>query len=570
MVLRLKQVFAVAVFLTGNIFQTLSHGGLNQTSSHTTYCVKPNASIQCVYQAAYCQQCETLQYYIDNVDTVINDQDNVTLVFMPGSHTASICGTVAITVPSLGVKGNAENTTVSVMCDCGTIWNCDFIFTDIQHSTIENIIVTESFTPTFSDIKSLELYDIVFLNTTILFESVEKAAFANCTFQGIESGILLSSAENVTFRKVQFYDIVVIGFTILYGRGILLNDILMHNSRLIIQSSTVTLGGNSQFINRIGNVATSFFSNITLSGNILFANNTDLDEGAFFLYESLLNIAGGGNVSFVNNLALSSGGGLYLDSTPFVLVAGARMTFINNSAYDKGGGIYIKPGLSPIPIVTIAVEKCFFHQLNCDNGEIYILFANNSAGNGGDDIYGASLQECLSNECNHVTVGGVTSSISSVSSDPQRVCVCDKNGKPQCSNTNFINIHRELYPGETFTVPAVIVGWDFGTTVGMVYSHYITISPSDAMFHDNNPSVQLVSDNKHCTNLNFSLLSSYTPASVTMYINAVHNEMVLGGIYNKNGGYNCSEIDSELPLCIHTTPIPLNITLLPCPPGFIL
>ena len=549
-----------------------SNSEINQTRSSAIYCVKPNASIQC--PEGNCQQCETLQYYVDNVDTAINNQENVTLMFAFGSHKANIRGTVAITVPTLTVKGNAENAAaVSVICDCGTIWCCFFAFTGIQHVTFEHIIMVESFPFMFSYIQSLGLYNIAFINTTISIGSTKNAILENSTLEGVDSGILLSTAENAVFKKVEFYDVVVIGFTILHGRGITLNDILMHNSRLIMQNSTVVIGGNSRFINGIGNVATSFNNNITLSGNILFANNTNLDEGAFFLFGSLLNIAADANVSFINNSALSSGGGLYLDSTPFLLVTGARMTFINNSAYNKGGAIYVEPSLSTIPIVAIAVDKCFFHQLFCDNSEINIFFANNSAGNGGDDVYGASLQECLSSKtkCNQVTVGGVTSSISTVSSDPQRVCVCDNQGKPQCNDSSFINIHREVYPGESFTIPVVIVGWDFGTTVGMIYTHYIATRPSAAMIYGNHPSVQLVSDNKQCTNLYISLASNHTPASVPIYINAVHNDMVLNGYYSfVDGGINCSETDSDLPLCIHTTPIFLNVTLLPCPPGFTL
>ena len=231
----------------------------------------------------------------------------------------------------------------------------------------------------------------------------------------------------------------------------------------------------------------------------------------------------------------------------------------------------MEPSLTSIPIVAIVAEKCFFKQLNCNDSEIYVFFANNSAGNGGDDIYGASLQECLSNECNSVTFAGVTPGISSVSSDPQRVCLCDNNGKPQCANASFIYLHRKVHPGENFTVPAVIVGWDFGTTVGMIYTHYIATSQSISIVNSNHLHVQSVNDNKQCTNLSFSLRSNHTRDSVTMYINAVHNNMVLGGInWFTEGGINCSEIDSELPPCIHTTPIFFNVTLLPCPPGFTL
>ena len=193
-----------------------------------------------------------------------------------------------------------------------------------------------------------------------------------------------------------------------------------------------------------------------------------------------------------------------------------------------------------------------------------LVFANNTAANGGNDMYGASLQEC-STECS--MIDGVSSSISSVSSDPLRICVCDRyNGVPQCNNPEFIYMSQKVHPGETFTVPAVIVGWDFGATTGVVYANYLTATNSvmlDSYIH-------VVTDVHQCTNLTFSLLSRLTNENVTVYITTIHMDARLVFHYAPNG--DCSVRDlvniEEHDYCIHTTPVFISLTLLPCPPGF--
>ena len=71
-----------------------------------------------------------------------------------------------------------------------------------------------------------------------------------------------------------------------------------------------------------------------------------------------------------------------------------NVSFVKNTALDLGGALYIEPDFPADPI-TISLTKipCFYQLLGCNNGSFYQLyFANNSATNGGDDIYGAPLQ----------------------------------------------------------------------------------------------------------------------------------------------------------------------------------
>ena len=60
----------------------------------------------------------------------------------------------------------------------------------------------------------------------------------------------------------------------------------------------------------------------------------------------------------------------------------------------------------------------------------------------------------------------------------------------------MIFMTREAYPGETITIPTVIVGGDFGATVGAVYIGFLG--------HDHQ-SLYKVSQRKTCTNISYQL-----------------------------------------------------------------
>lgn len=65
----------------------------------------------------------------------------------------------------------------------------------------------------------------------------------------------------------------------------------------------------------------------------------------------------------------------------------------------------------------------------------------------------------------------ISSSLSPVSSDPTRVCLCDDSGQPQCAALDKVYFSSiAVHPGEMFTLPTVVVGADLGTTIGTVHA----------------------------------------------------------------------------------------------------
>ena len=115
------------------------------------------------------------------------------------------------------------------------------------------------------------------------------------------------------------------------------------------------------------------------------------------------------------------------------------------------------------------------------------------------------LQDVTHGHINISFFPGLNETLSPVSSPPLRVCLCDSNGKPQCASNSYIFTNISVYCGETFTLSACIVGYDFGTTVGVVHAgflhsnHFTQLGQSQ----DN----QLVNTSEMCTNLEYTVLT---------------------------------------------------------------
>ena len=97
---------------------------------------------------------------------------------------------------------------------------------------------------------------------------------------------------------------------------------------------------------------------------------------------------------------------------------------------------------------------------------------------------------------------GLNETLSPVSSAPQRVCLCDSNGKPQCANISYIFTNASVYRGETITLPASIVGYDFGTTVDVIHARLLHSDPLSNL--DNS---QQVFNNEKCFPFNYTVYS---------------------------------------------------------------
>ena len=350
-----------------------------------TFCVKPNSTNSCLEEE--CQMCETLQYYLENAEVTINQHANVTLLLLSGTHDYISDRppelSITITAPFVSMVGADEH--VSVVGSCATNMWLKLKFNKVQLN-IENLQLENVNAFIFDNSPRTVLKNCSFQNTSLGF--IQSAILAeNCMFQYSGGLIDIYDGSEVTMINCSFLR----GFIIMSSSSrIIFEDCQASDTDLYFMSNSAALvTGNSQLI---GCHFSSSNSNITLSGTISVMNGKELRGGGIVLDSgSSLNFETGANVSFINNSASNSGGALYMISSSFNIATGVVVNFVNNSAQNKGGAIYIGPD-----IVISFENDCFYRVASCDsNRSSQMYFANNSAKNGGDDIYGGFIQSLL-------------------------------------------------------------------------------------------------------------------------------------------------------------------------------
>ncbi len=191
-----------------------------------------------------------------------------------------------------------------------------------------------------------------------------------------------------------------------------------------------------------------------------------------------------GTTVFRNNIGYR-GGAMHLFNSRIYLTNQSELIFQNNAAQDKGGAVYVQnPMDNELNIfgtevnfrsMDIKRRQCVFSlSYNLTHGKkpnSLVTFKGNSAPNGGSDVYGTSLKsDCFVTPSAWQTFSyevrsdifkfdsDTHSNLSSVSSDPTRVCFCDENGIPKCASYFYIVRHRTISPGEKFNVSLALVG----------------------------------------------------------------------------------------------------------------
>ena len=189
-------------------------------------------------------------------------------------------------------------------------------------------------------------------------------------------------------------------------------------------------------------------------------------------------IFGGHNV--IQNNRYTEGAGIAL-LLPSIVAINGVLHMINNTAERNGGAILVKSLPKYSAIYSDAFRTCTFFF-----GDL-IYFSGNTAGRGGDNIYGATLLDCVYGSSTFVSHIGQqnetsyyfetplmkyfnitdTDRLSSISSDPIMVCFCNTSSNlPDCSNRT--PLHIQTYPGLEINVTVATVGYYGGTSPGVV------------------------------------------------------------------------------------------------------
>ena len=521
--------------------------------------------------------------HITNTTTAYNDDNGMRLADMNNTHITNM------TTAHNGDDGmylEAMNNTH--ITNTTTAYNDD---NGMRLADMNNTHITNT-TTAYNDDNGMRLADMNNTHITnmttahngysgIWLQAMNNTHITNTTVtQNSRSGIYLYKNNNTYMTKTTAtHNGCLLYFWDFHGQVVMINSIntVIYNtsftdvSAQCLYSPSTTLPGSLPAVialyrsmlvvsdcdftrNNVSALA-AYASNITVSGGLTFSNNTAFAGTAFILIkDSILTSAENSHIYFLNNHATNIGGVFYIAS---------NSVYLFNVSY---GTLY------PRSTCFLNIEGSRFHSR--------FTFANNSAGIGGDILYGGEVAFGLDGEWNCLESFKNISNISQnglsvVSSDPLRVCLCNETGQPDCPVLIDPKPYT-IYPGQTINISAVVVGQNFGTVAGSAYAHFLQEGCLPQLKPEQK--VQSVTQ-RNCSNLSYTIFSQ-GEASEAVLVLTVQDSYVSQffdnavdeyAIYAVGKEYSVSnESAVETLLYSINFPVYVNVSILPCPPGFML
>lgn len=319
------------------------------------------------------------------------------------------------------------------------------------------------------------------------------------------------------------------------------------------------------------------------------------NSGISTIFLQLVNVLFVGENIFFGNFG-SAGGALHLTTATMHLDNSTSLTFENNTASNVGGAIYVEElrqqnildetftnSLTPFTNPRECFYQLTYNVIPEDRNQlnIAVVFKNNSAHNGGDNIYGASLKDqCTVTPDKHTRSYQIESelfdfhsrSLSSVSSNPRRVCLCE-NGEPQCSNPNYIFKKIQTTSGEKFNLSVVLVGDDFGAVSGGIFASKL----NDTFSFGDKQTLQHLTQNKECTDQEYSVHSKNHEAMFILSLDSItalsQHDLLAAQHFSTSTIQRASIIyktTNWITLELLNVPVVISMTISPCPFGFAL
>lgn len=270
-----------------------------------------------------------------------------------------------------------------------------------------------------------------------------------------------------------------------------------------------------------------------------------------------------GDTEFIDNYGFE-GGALLMYAAYLTIADNSTVTFRGNHASNVGGAICV----NDVPLQIDKSQRCFY-QLQSPDPNASLSFVGNGASKGGDHIYGATTKSPCS-AFKSATRPNIfhfdpsfNETLSCVSSDPIRVCLCNEDSQKQCAEMDYIFRAKECYPGETITLSAVVVGADFGAVAGSVFaSIHEDDSLSDLQY------AQKV-DSMRCQELSYTIHANELNKTQVV----LTKDYSLSNEWYQNKTIAQRYVDhykdfGEIDMNLLSIPVYIDITVKACPAGF--
>ena len=318
----------------------------------SVYYVKPSPEYFCTYH-----YCDTLSGYIKRGEIFQKAGENITMEFLPGIH--NVYQNLNFTgVNELFLNGDPSSNSY-IWCSAQAY----FKFTDIEILGISNLTISNCGGFSRASLRAQQLpilvihaediFTLLITNSCFSANNYTSAVSANrinnmviynCTFDRNEALYLNGGAISV-FETAKL-ELKGCTFTNNHCKG----AVFVADSHEIIIS-------NSRFVNNTANCESedlNYGGAISIQGLIF--------EGAY-----LTTVVLNGSNLFENNVALTSGGGLYVQQA--ILNIGGETIFRNNTAHHRSGGLSVREGLS----TTISNSSFINNEGNDLGGAVTIL-----------------------------------------------------------------------------------------------------------------------------------------------------------------------------------------------------
>ena len=354
-------------------------------------------------------------------------------------------------------------------------------------------------------------------------------------------------------------------------------------SEVSFDSNSVTIIANNTYVTGTGDSAiVSFLADSVLhfkeNSIVRIENNTASGCGGIKLVESYPIFHKNSTLIFSGNMGEGNGGALalYRRSTFQFVSHSATIKFIENRAGKRGGAIFVDDsGYIENNLPTVPLISCHRQATPA------LYFINNTAKESGNEIFGgwidwpfkmsdiiSSLNHTIPLLCDTKSVFSRLndSDLSTVSSNPVRVCMCN-NSTPNCNITTYTTT---LYPGQSLQLEAVAVGQRYGTVSSTILADYTNSLTSLGSFA-RGQNIQAVG--RYCTPLQYTVMSSN--AKETIYL---HTENAFAIPNLQTGCDRCVLSEEKLQSILTDSPdfkilfsnFTISVKLLVCPLGFLL